>query len=62
MALHITGLGPGDVAEVIECLLAGADRCTGHAPELAERRRSLADQLGDALDQLPTRTPGEEPA
>jgi len=54
MALHITGLAPGDVAEVIECLLVGADHCTDHAPELAEHRRALAHRLGDALDQLPT--------
>ncbi|MGW2210148.1 hypothetical protein [Streptomyces sp. NPDC001781] len=54
MALHITGLAHGDVAEVIECLLVGADHCSDHAPELAEQRRAIAHRLGDALDQLPT--------
>ncbi|MEU2062876.1 hypothetical protein [Streptomyces sp. NPDC013455] len=62
MTLHITGLAPGDVAEVIECLLVGADHCVGHAPELAEQRRSLAHRLGDSLDLLPTPNTGEEPA
>ncbi|MYR60045.1 hypothetical protein GTY54_28710 [Streptomyces sp. SID625] len=60
MTLHITGLSPGDVAEVVECLLVGADDCTSHAPELADHRRALAHRIGDALDQLPTPTTREE--
>ncbi|MBT2492333.1 hypothetical protein J7E96_28255 [Streptomyces sp. ISL-96] len=52
MALLVTGLGPGDVAETVECLRQCADRATD--PELAEYRRHLADLLGDALDRLPT--------
>ncbi|MFF1483099.1 hypothetical protein ACIGZH_01850 [Streptomyces sp. NPDC058319] len=61
MTLHITGLSPGDVAEVVECLLIGADDCTGHAPDLANRRRALAHHIGDALDRLPTPNTREEP-
>ncbi|MFE7232531.1 hypothetical protein ACFVAF_18095 [Streptomyces sp. NPDC057596] len=62
MALHITGLSPGDLAEVVECLLVGADHCTDHAPELADQRRAIAHRLGDALDQLPAPVIREEPA
>ncbi|MEU6496417.1 hypothetical protein ABZ890_39575 [Streptomyces sp. NPDC046984] len=60
MSVRLTGLGPGDVAEVIECLLVGAEHCAGYAPELAEHRRTLANQLGDALDALPAPTIREE--
>ncbi|MEU0275974.1 hypothetical protein [Streptomyces sp. NPDC006307] len=52
MALVITGLGAGDVAEAVECLIACAETSTD--PELAEYRGRLADQLGDALDTLPS--------
>ncbi|MEU5834539.1 hypothetical protein ABZ820_12815 [Streptomyces diacarni] len=52
MAAHLTGLGLDDVAEVVECLLIGADAAT--SPDLAARRRWLADGIGDALDALPT--------
>lgn len=51
---------PDDVAEVIECLLLGADACATHAPELAERRRRLAHDLGDGLDALPKPSPPEQ--
>ncbi|MFJ3100313.1 hypothetical protein [Streptomyces sp. NPDC086835] len=54
MALVLTGLGPGDVAEAVECLIACAERSTD--PELCAYRRHLADLLGDALDALPTPT------
>jgi hypothetical protein len=57
MALVLTGLGPGDVAEAVECLLQGAERATD--PELCAYRRRLADVLGDALDALPSPRTGE---
>ncbi|MGW3110528.1 hypothetical protein [Streptomyces sp. NPDC001091] len=56
MALHLTGLSTEDLAEVVECLLVGADHCAGHAPELAAHRRDLAHWIGDSLDELPTST------
>ncbi|MEU9033828.1 hypothetical protein AB0D45_02770 [Streptomyces sp. NPDC048352] len=54
MALVLTGLGPGDVAEAVECLIACAERST--EPEMSAYRRHLADLLGDALETLPTPT------
>ncbi|MGW5352232.1 hypothetical protein ACWERV_17185 [Streptomyces sp. NPDC004031] len=42
-----------DLGEVVEALLAAADTRDTTAPTQAARWRSLADQLGDALDQLP---------
>lgn len=59
MAIHLTGLNCDDVAEVVECLLLGAEQAAGHAPQIAARRRSLADRLGDALDLLPAPTTEE---
>lgn len=53
MALHVTGLGPGDLAEVVDCLLLGSAVCAETCPALSARRRELADALGDALDRLP---------
>lgn len=53
MALHVTGLGPGDLAEVVDCLLLGSAVCAETCPVLSARRRELADALGDALDRLP---------
>ncbi|MFF0395108.1 hypothetical protein ACFYSJ_04860 [Streptomyces sp. NPDC005248] len=59
MALHLTGLGQADVAEIVECLLLGSAHAAQDAPALADRRRELADTIGDALDALPTpRGPG----
>lgn len=49
-----------DVAELVDALLAAADACELRAPLLAQKRRSLADQLGDALDQLPQPNPFQE--
>jgi hypothetical protein len=43
-----------DAAGLVDALLAAADACENRAPALAHRRRALADQLGDALDHLPT--------
>lgn len=56
MAVHLTGLTCDDVAEVVECLLIGAEAA---AHPVAERRRNLAHRLGDALDLLPEPT-GED--
>lgn len=52
--------GPEDIAELVDALLAAADHCQHHAPDLATRRRHLADQLGDALDQIPPPTREEQ--
>ncbi|MFI1472077.1 hypothetical protein [Streptomyces wuyuanensis] len=60
MAVHLTGLTCDDVAEVVDSLLDAADACEPHAPRLAEKRRCLAEQLGDALDVLPKPTDQEE--
>ncbi|MEU8870502.1 hypothetical protein AB0D24_04915 [Streptomyces javensis] len=51
MAAQLTGLGLDDIAGVVECLLIGADVAT--SVELAARRRSLVDGIGDALDAFP---------
>ncbi|MGX1513955.1 hypothetical protein [Streptomyces collinus] len=53
MAVHVTGLGPGDLAEVVDCLLLGSAVCAETCPRLSARRRELADAIGDALDALP---------
>lgn len=53
MALHLTGLSPDDVAEVVDCLLLGAEQTADTDGELAARRLSLAHRIGDALDELP---------
>ncbi|MFI7394051.1 hypothetical protein [Streptomyces tendae] len=45
--------GTDDVAEIIDALLSTADGCADRAPALAARRRQLAHDMGDALDQLP---------
>ncbi|MEE4540959.1 hypothetical protein V2S66_03125 [Streptomyces sp. V4-01] len=49
-----------DIAELVDALLDAADTCQTRAPDLAARRRALADQIGDALDQLPTPTIRED--
>jgi hypothetical protein len=51
MALHLTGLSAEDIAEVVDCLLLGADQTASE--QIAERRRHLAHGIGDALDSLP---------
>ena len=57
----IRGLTANDVAEVIESLITAADAVDSRAPGLAAQRRHLANQIGDALDQLPApRTPDQE--
>ncbi|TXS35140.1 hypothetical protein EAO77_37710 [Streptomyces sp. t39] len=48
---------PGGIAsavDLVDALLAAADARERRAPRQAARWRDLADQLGDALDTLPT--------
>lgn len=52
MALHLTGLSTEDIAEVVDCLLLGAEQTA--SAQIAERRRHLAHGIGDALDQMPS--------
>ncbi|MER7835284.1 hypothetical protein ABTY98_05075 [Streptomyces sp. NPDC096040] len=51
MALRVEGLGVADYQEIVESLLVAADHADG--PEVAERRREIADRIGAALDELP---------
>jgi hypothetical protein len=51
MALEVKGLGVADYQEIVEALLVAADHSGGQ--EIAERRRDLADRIGQALDTLP---------
>ena len=53
MSTHVVGLTTEDLAEIVEALLTAADHADDHAPELAARRRELAECVGDALDELP---------
>ncbi|NUS78503.1 MAG: hypothetical protein HOV70_20215 [Streptomyces sp.] len=54
MALHLTGLGLDDIAEVVDCLLLGAEQVADIDGEMAAHRLSLAHRIGDALDALPS--------
>lgn len=58
MALHLTGLSAEDLAEVVDCLLLGAEQTANH--QIAERRRYIAHGIGDALDQMPAPRTGDE--
>lgn len=42
-----------DAAELVLALLTAADAVEDRAPELAAARRALAEDIGDALDQIP---------
>ncbi|MGW4883388.1 hypothetical protein [Streptomyces murinus] len=42
------------MSEIVDALLTAADARGAHAPELAARWRTLAHDVGDALDQLPS--------
>ncbi|GGZ72965.1 hypothetical protein ACFOOM_01190 [Streptomyces echinoruber] len=53
MALHLTGLSPDDLADVVDCLLLAAEHTADTDGELAARRLSLAHRIGDALNKLP---------
>jgi hypothetical protein len=57
MALVVHLTGPDDLAEIVEALVTAAEAKEAYAPELADRWRNLANDFGDALDQLPTPTP-----
>lgn len=59
MAVQMTGLGPGDYAEIVDCLLLGAAVCAQTSSELRAYRQRLADVIGDALDTLPGPRPVE---
>ncbi|GGJ81824.1 hypothetical protein GCM10011583_11580 [Streptomyces camponoticapitis] len=54
--------GTRDASEIVEALLVAAQARENTAPELSTRWRLIADQIGDALDQLPApTTPQEHP-
>ncbi|MFD5266727.1 hypothetical protein [Streptomyces sp. NPDC058335] len=53
MALLVRLPGTDELSEIIEALLTAAEAKEAHAPELALRWRWLANDIGDALDQLP---------
>ncbi|GAA0704782.1 hypothetical protein GCM10010193_69730 [Kitasatospora atroaurantiaca] len=42
-----------EAADLVEALLAAADRAERRSPERAARLRGLADGIGDGLDALP---------
>jgi hypothetical protein len=46
--------GPDDAGELVEALLTAADTREATAPAIAARWRQLANDIGDALDTLPT--------
>lgn len=56
MAVVVRLTGTDDLSEIVEALLTAADAKEAHAPELAERWRTLANDVGDALDGLPQPT------
>ncbi|KJK40253.1 hypothetical protein UK15_07855 [Streptomyces variegatus] len=60
MAVVVRLTGPADVAEIVEALVAAAEAKETDAPELALRWRWLANDIGDALDQLPAPTTAED--
>lgn len=51
--------GPDDAAEIVDSLLDHAVRLTDRAPELAARKRRLAEALDRSLDRLPQPTTTE---
>ena len=55
VVLRLPG-GAADAAEIVEGLLTAAAARETTAPVLAARWRQIADQIGDALDQLPPPT------
>jgi hypothetical protein len=54
MATRLILPGPDDAAEIVEALLTAAGTRDHHAPAQAARWRQLANDIGDALDTLPT--------
>lgn len=55
VVLRLPG-GTADAAEIVEALIVAAATRETTAPALAARWRQIADQIGDALDQLPVPT------
>lgn len=45
--------GARDASEIVEALLVAAQARDTTAPTLSARWRQIADDIGDALDQLP---------
>ncbi|MFE2112017.1 hypothetical protein ACFXAY_01305 [Streptomyces microflavus] len=45
--------GASEASEIVEALLVAAGTRDTTAPKLAARWRQIADDIGDALDQLP---------
>lgn len=41
-----------DAADLVDILLAAADRCERRDPDKAARRRQLANGIGDGLDNI----------
>lgn len=52
--------GTRDASEIVEALLVAASVRDTTAPDLAARWRQIADDIGDALDQLPPPTTSQE--
>ena len=59
MALVVRLRGPDDLGEIVEALLTAADAKEAEAPDVATRWRTLAHDVGDALDALPAPTTAE---
>lgn len=53
MAVQVALADPVDASRVVDALLAQADAVELAQPLLARRYRSIADDFGDALDDLP---------
>ncbi|MCL6734414.1 hypothetical protein [Streptomyces neyagawaensis] len=53
MALLVRLASTDDLSEIVEALLTAADTRDTHAPDQAQRWRTLANDFGDALDALP---------
>ncbi|MFE1329725.1 hypothetical protein [Streptomyces microflavus] len=45
--------GASEASEIVEALVVAAQARDTTAPKLAARWRQIADDIGDALDQLP---------
>ncbi|MGW7196622.1 hypothetical protein [Streptomyces chryseus] len=52
--------GARDASEIVEALLVAAQARETTAPDLAGRWRAIADDIGDALDQLAPPTTTQE--
>lgn len=52
MALQVTFRDPADAARIVDALLDEADTVERDRPLLARRYRAIANDLGDALEEL----------